>query len=326
MHDTQPSRRSLPRRPVLRGLAAGGALVAGGRPALAARRIAIGTYGGNGCTGVPEVAAYEKWLGRKLDLVLDFLDTSSWDKMLGDARWTAGCWKGAGRRQMALSVPMLVNEGKPTLQQGAAGAFDGHFRDLAGLLVGAGYPDCIIRIGWEFNGNWYAWSARPDPAAYAAYWRRIARAMRGQPGAHFRFDWTAATTDGPTDAAYPGDDVVDVIGLDVYNQSWPLIPVAALRWQYLLREANGLIWHRDFAHAHGKPRSFPEWGTGTRPDGHGGGDDPLFVRNMLDWMRTGDPVAYACYWNYRASDYDAKVTDGKLPAAAAALRQGLAHA
>ncbi len=102
--------------------------------------------------------------------------------------------------------------------------------------------------------------------------------------------------------------------------------MAALRWQYLLHHPAGLIWHRDFAHAHNKPRSFPEWGTGTRPDGHGGGDDPLFVRNMLAWMGRGDPVAYACYWNYRASDYDAKVTDGRLPLAAAALRAGLPKA
>jgi hypothetical protein len=40
-------------------------------------------------------------------------------------------------------------------------------------------------------------------------------------------------------------------------------------------------------------------------------------------MNEGGPVDYACYWNYRAGDYDAKLSDGRLPRAAAALRAGL---
>jgi hypothetical protein len=218
---------------------------------------------------------------------------------------------------------MLVGQAAPTLAQGATGQFDPHYQELAHRLVSGGYADAFVRIGWEFNGGWYPWTARDHADAYAAYWRRIVLAMRSVHGARFLFDWNPTTIDGPTDAAYPGDDVVDVIGLDVYNQSWPKMTDPAARWQYLLHQSAGLLWHRSFAAAHGKLRSFPEWGTGTRPDGHGGGDDPLFVRNMLAWMNEDAPVAYACYWNYRAPDYDAKVTDGKLPAAAEALRAGL---
>jgi hypothetical protein len=106
----------------------------------------------------------------------------------------------------------------------------------------------------------------------------------------------------------------------VYNQAWPLPADPATLWQTMLDRPAGLVWHREFAAAHGKPRSFPEWGTGTRPDGHGGGDDPLFITNMLGWMRQGGPVAYECYWNYRAGDYDAKLSDGRMPRAAAAMR------
>lgn len=306
-----------------RKLALGATAIALGAASGAPKHLLIGTYGGAGCTGVPEVRAFEEWLSRKVDVVLDFLQTDSWDGMVNEAGWIAGCWKQLPGRRLAISVPMLVNAGSPTLDQGASGQFDQHFRTLARTLIDGGYGDAFVRIGWEFNGGWYRWTARDHAAAYAAYWRRIALAMRGVPGARFRFDWNPTTVDGPTETAYPGDDVVDVIGLDVYNQSWPKIADPAARWDYLLHQAAGLIWHRDFAAAHGKPRSFPEWGTGTRPDGHGGGDDPLFVRNMLTWMQSGGPVAYACYWNYRADDYDAKVTDRRLPAAAQALRAGL---
>ena len=45
---------------------------------------------------------------------------------------------------------------------------------------------------------------------------------------------------------------------------------------------------------------------------------------MLAWFKDGDPVEYACYWNYHAGDYNAKLTDGEFPLAAAALKQGMA--
>lgn len=315
--------RNPARRRLGLALCAAGFARAAGAAAAPVGRTLIGTYGGAGCTGLPEVKAFEAWLGRRLDVVLDFLQTDTWSGMVNEANWIAGCWKDLPGRRLALSVPMLVHEGGPTLAQGAGGAFDQHFRELGRILVAGGYADAFIRIGWEFNGDWYSWTARGHPEVFAAYWRRIALAMRAVPGSRFRFDWNPSVASGPTEAAYPGDDVVDVIGLDVYNQSWPRIEDPALRWAVLLHHPAGLIWHRDFAHAHGKPRSFAEWGTGTRPDGHGGGDDPLYVRNMIEWMRNGDPVAYACYWNYRAGDYDAKVTDGHLPQAAEALRTGL---
>jgi hypothetical protein len=143
--------------------------------------------------------------------------------------------------------------------------------------------------------------------------------MRRESGAQFRFDWCPTVAEGPVEAAYPGDDVVDIIGQDAYNQSWPVMDPAS-RWQRLLDHPAGLRWHQRFANAHGKPRSFPEWGTGTRPDGHGGGDDPLYIRNMIAWMQQGGPVDYACYWNYQADDYDANVTNDRFPQAARALR------
>ena len=299
-----------------------GAALATGTAAGNPKRPLFGVYGGAGCTGVPEVSAYEAFLGKKVEVVLDFLQKDTWEGMVNEAAWAVGCWKQLPGRRLAISVPMLVDQGAPTLAQGASGQFDGHYRDLARVLTNGGYGHAFVRIGWEFNGNWYSWAAAKDPTAFPAYWRRIASVMRSVPGAHFQFDWNPTTVAGPLDAAYPGDDVVDVIGLDVYNQSWPKITDPAERWSYLLHHPAGLIWHRNFAAAHGKPRSFPEWGTGTSPDGHAGGDDPLFVRSMLRWLAEDGPISYACYWNFRASDYDAKVTDNRLPLAAEALREG----
>jgi hypothetical protein len=291
-----------------------------------ARRTLVGTYGGSGCDGVPAVAAFERWLGRDMDLVLDFVQfREDWTEMLQHAEWMARCWREAGRTPV-VSVPMLVEKGgrNVSLRRGAAGAYDAHFRRLAEILVAAGYGGVIIRLGWEFNGDWYVWSAGGKEEAFIGHWRRIVATMRAVPGARFAFDWNPNLASAPVAArAYPGDDVVDFIGLDAYNHSWPAMREPERRWRYLMEHTNGLRWHRDFAAARGKPRSFAEWGTGSRADGHGGGDDPLYVRNMLAWMREGEPVAYHCYWNYPDPTYDALLTNGRWPRAAAALRAGL---
>ncbi len=79
---------SLTRRALAHAAAA--SVVAVSAPAKAADTIRIGTYGGAGCTGVPEVAAYEKWLGRPLDVVLDFLEKETWKGMVDEAGWMSG--------------------------------------------------------------------------------------------------------------------------------------------------------------------------------------------------------------------------------------------
>jgi hypothetical protein len=66
--------------------------------------------------------------------------------------------------------------------------------------------------------------------------------------------------------------------------------------------------------------SFPEWGTGTRPDGHGGGDDPYFIQQMASWIASAN-VLYHDYWDYPASDYNAKLSDNHQPNAGAMFRQ-----
>ncbi|NED56407.1 hypothetical protein G3I24_36680, partial [Micromonospora aurantiaca] len=78
----------------------------------------------------------------------------------------------------------------------------------------------VIVLGWEMNGDTYGGRCAPNPRAWKVYWRRIVATMRSVPGAHFRFDF--APTRGrdavPWTECYPGDDVVDIIGSDTYDQ------------------------------------------------------------------------------------------------------------
>lgn len=279
----------------------------------------LGTYQGNGCDGVKRMGNFSNWLGRRPDFVLDFIASDSWQSMQGDANWASKCWSHQPI-EVVFSVPMLMND-HGTLAEGASGKFDDQFRQLAETLIKNGFAHSVIRLGWEFNGGWYPWAAKKDPENWVKYWRRIVTTMKSVPGAAFLFDWCVAQgyQQIPAPNVYPGDEYVDVIGYDFYNQIWlKQQPTPEERWHQLVTQAYGLNWLNDFATRHDKPISIPEWATGTRPDGHGGDDDDYFVNNMAEWIRQHN-VAYHAYWDYKAKDYDGKLSDGRRPKSAMAF-------
>lgn len=276
-------------------------------------------YKGSGCEGKGRLPRYQGVMGRHLDGVNDFLATESWQKMLSDADWSLGCWQNTGYR-LSLGVPLIVNGA--SLSAAAAGEYDDEFRKLGAMLVAKGQANAIIRLGWEFNGGWYAWSANKDPVSFVGAFRHVVDVLRATPGQKFRIVWNPSSGAGnqAPDTLWPGDAYVDMVGLDVYNQSWHAQDTnPVLRWQSLLTQNYGLNWAAKFSAAHHKPLVIPEWATGTRPDGHGWGDDPLFIHNMAAWMRANH-VAYEGYWDFTASDYDGTMSAGKFPQALTAYK------
>ncbi len=210
----------------------------------------------------------------------------------GSLNWMTGAWKGTGYR-LSLGVPMIPTNSSGTaagtLAQGATGAYNSYFVTLAQTLVAAGEANAYLRIGWEFDGSWTTWNATTASAeaTYAAYFQQIVTAMRSVPGEHFQFVWnpdaTAFTESGySVEAAYPGNAYVDVIGLDAYDQSWATPQTPANAWSSTLLPA--LTAAQKFASSEGKPLAFTEWGVIIRSDGHGLGDDPNYVNQMISWM------------------------------------------
>jgi hypothetical protein len=281
-------------------------------------------YKGAGCEGKARLPRYQGVIGRKLDGVTDFFSAESWKQMQDGAAWALGCWQGQPYR-LAVGLPLTVKGG--SLDAAAAGEYDEQFRTIGALLVAKGRANAIIRLGWEFNGNWYPWSANADPVAFVGAFRHVVTLLRSVPGQHFRIVWNPALGVGSVSpqSLWPGDDMVDLIGIDFYNQSWRAQDKdPAVRWQGYLTGNYGLNWVAGFAALHHKPIVVPEWGTGTRPDGHGWGDDPLFIQNMAAWMRT-HRVAYQGYWDFTASDYDSTMSAGKFPLTLAAYKAEYGH-
>lgn len=220
---------------------------------------------------------------------------------------------------VAAEIKTLLNEGdgettegyfeatSPTLVAAAAGDYNSKFYDLGELLVKDGLGDTIIDLGREMNGTWYEWSehrAPPsEPDAYILAWRQIVTAMRSVPGQHFKFLWTVYMTSTSVAECWPGSAYVDYIGTDIFdwyggvNNTYPHTASGALdhegKWQQILTtEPGGLNWMAAFSHATGKPIIIPEWGL----DFHtfGGQDDPLFITNMMAWMKAHHAIGL--YW------------------------------
>ncbi|MFI6035320.1 glycoside hydrolase family 26 protein [Streptomyces sp. NPDC051315] len=287
-------------------------------------RPAFGAYLDYGARGVAGMALLSEWLGgAELRVGHTYLPGDRWSNIEGRVGFLdvwADWRKEKDDRMLVLNVPMLERneEGVPDhevrklLRQGAAGQFGHHFSALAERLVGLRVPDTVIVLGWEMNGTTYTHRCGPDPEAWKTYWNRIVSAMRAVPGQGFTFDFTPnrGRDAVPWTHCYPGDDTVDIVGMDSYDQP------AGLSFDEQVREPYGLQDHVDFAKSHGKPISYPEWGLFRN------GDNPAYMRRMLAWMDEHQPLyntltdycphgVWQCSHNPKASEVYRAVLSGR---------------
>jgi hypothetical protein len=254
-----------------------------------------GVYAGHGI----DTAAVRRFAARRhrsVQIATVYTDRTSWAHFANDL-WCVRQYQGfAGR--LAIAVPLTL--GDTTLQEVASGAADRWFTAYARHLAALGREHPDLRLGWDFNGDWQPWSAR-NAQDYVAAFRHVAHLLTATLP-HATIDW--AGNWGPSQAGhdpftdlYPGDDVVDVVGLDAYDGGW--VPARTAR-QFAAWAASdhGLdAWWR-FATRHGKPLALTEWGL--LPSGDG--DNPAFVRGMFRWLSAhASDLAYEAYFDDGAS-------------------------
>ncbi|MFD0375099.1 glycoside hydrolase family 26 protein [Streptomyces sp. NPDC127112] len=273
-------------------LATGAALAAPDDDPAKGSDTAFGAYLDYGPSGIARIPRLSRWLGgREVRVGHTYLPGDSWAGIEGRVPFLEDWaqWRRAeDDRMFVLNVPMQArNEGRvpdwqvaQLIRAGAQGEYDRHFRRLAERLVELGVPDTVIVLGWEMNGTTYTHRCGPDPEHWKAYWNRVVNTMRSVPGQRFKFDFTPnrGTDAIPWTECYPGDDVVDVIGMDSYDQG------PGRTFDDHVRQPYGLQQHVDFAKAHGKRISYPEWGLFRN------GDNPEYVRRMLQWIDQHHPL------------------------------------
>lgn len=277
----------------------------------------IGVYRGS-APDITKIQAYEAFLMNgsllpapvTVDYVLAFMaDTPSWadferGALQASTNGPAGTFAATdwapllGTRQLVLGVPACVQG--TTWAQEASGVNDAHWVALAQNLVNGGLGGCVLRIAREFNENWYKWTVNPGNAtAFASGYGHIVNVMHnaGFTGKFMFNPYLGQGSMGPgqgVENAWPGDSVVDVIGLDFYDGGYPSgevirsVAQQQAAWNTMRDQWDGLTGWHSLAMTHRKPLAYPEWGLHLWNDAGlyiGGGDNANFIREMAAWMK-----------------------------------------
>ncbi len=258
--------------------------------------------------------AFGTWRGRPDDVAMLYTDRSSWSNLTSADmfvfQYMAG-WPG----KLVISQPPFPQDGS-TLSQCAAGTYDANWKTFGSALVSTGHPDAIIRIGWEFNGDFMYWHATNDTAQFIQCWNHVASAIKSTDPQALA-DWTINSKATPSDSCngdatncYPGDQYVDYIGIDNYDE-YP--PSTTTPFDTIANAKGGITWIYNFAVQHHKRFSVGEWGvvSSASTGSNGGGDNPAFIQNMWSWFQAHTSVGlYESYFGTSlAGEVDSKIVD-----------------
>lgn len=207
---------------------------------------AVGAFLGSVPGSLDRATAMETWLGVPLDAQTVF---APWDD-----RATAitelfdglrAIWE-SGRLPLLtweLFTPTPAATPDDAVSRALSGAYDDYLDAWTATLVDwCSGPDgelgtdddrrLHLRPLHEPNGDWYPWAPAAigaDPALYARAWRRIHRRVSQAGVTDDRVAWIWAVNHVdvggvPAESLFPGDDVVDLVGVDGFNwgasQSW----------------------------------------------------------------------------------------------------------
>jgi hypothetical protein len=244
--------------------------------------------------------AFGRWRKAKTDLAVTYTARSTWADIVNPA-WLYAEWKDAPQT-LVVGVAPFPDQGGYSLAGCARGEYDARWRRFGKNIAKAGLASrTIVRLAWEFNGDWQQWAAR-NPADFIGCWRHVFRAAESK-ASRLRWDWTVnrGNSDGviadPT-KAWPGRRYVDIVGIDSYD-GWPPV-LDKTGWDAQYAGAYGLKFWADFARSKNRRLSVPEWGLyrGSAWAGHNGGDNPYYIRKMFGFFHEQrDNLAYEAYFN-----------------------------
>jgi hypothetical protein len=202
-----------------------------------------------------------------------------------------------GQREMLQDGMLVVtsmphapeSEGDSMNQRGANNDYADQQRALGRWLGNNGFnvPNHVVRVDWECNGDWYAWSANRDGGwqALQAAIRNYVINLRAGGATKVRFDLCFNKGPNQSGAAFeifPGAEYIDNLGIDQYDMWAP--SYSASDWEREMNKPPSARSVARFAKDHGITWSWDEGGN-THGDDNQGGDNPFYwemVRQEID--------------------------------------------
>ena len=162
----------------------------------------------------------------RLSLTNQPLDFEQWYIPQDDPSLLAGAIEHAaqGQRTLLATVEPWPSAGEPAdadvLGDVVSGADDTQLRQLADIAAAHPSQATLVRWGHEMElADQYPWGAR-DPAEYIQAYRHVVAIFQAEGADNARFVWSPAGNANAL-AYYPGDDVVDYVGVTVLGDaSW----------------------------------------------------------------------------------------------------------
>jgi hypothetical protein len=278
-------------------------------------------------------AKVEGWLGRPLDVAGTTITTTSY---IG-----SGTYQNASGYYPLLEVsfPLLSifneNNDLNDLGQAASGAYDDTYDAMAQALASWKNPLLSARIGWEFNGNWYAWSngvgTNATYANYVSAFQHAAQAIR-KSNPHVLIQWCVAWGQPDPSPYWPGaydastnPGGVDVVSMDFYQANISQYNNGGKQSSWAMAQSSGTInldWMTTFAKAKGVKIALSEYGAGSpKSAGEGSGtglDDGTWTAASIQWMNA-QPAGFFLWTDWSDDEpADDIVTAGANPAEQAA--------
>ena len=198
-----------------------------------------------------------------------------------------------------------------------AGDYDLLLRQWAATLAAAG-GTVVVRPMHEGNGTWYPWCAIVNgntPVSYIAAWRYIRNIIVSEGATNTRWIWSVNKVfvgpSTPLPEMWPGDDVVDEVGISGYNGGdaverggWRSAPTIFDNTMAAIRAVTG------------KPVHLAETGSVEQ-----GGDKAAWITEFWNWLQQRTDIAGTTWFDFNKPPTDWRVSTSV--AAQVAYRNGV---
>jgi hypothetical protein len=257
-------------------------------PRTAAQRVSVAARRGPWLSGVvgENGSSFGRWRGARVSVLGLYGDRSD---VVQDEQWQFTHSTFTGVVDLAVGGPVTKS-----WAQVADGALLRRWTAMARRLrTNHRCRRLYLRFAHEANGTWMPWSVAAGELedfheAFRLFATTMRRELHGRP-VRIAFAPNHGTWHYSPEDMWPGNDVVDVVGVSMYEWEDYSTPD---RWADFASSPIGPDAWLAFAARHGKPMALSEWGAHS----------PYFLERMNAWLAqhagtTGGRLLYDVYMN-----------------------------